>query len=350
MPRKDLSSNSAAAPGEGEPEAAPDKPAKVSTPSPSPSKVDKVAVATKHPGVFMETAEMEKETGKKLPVGIELKEMSPQDRKGKAPSSSSHPQGSPDRARGHRGAGEAMEVDKEKEEEGAQEAKKEPEEEKAAEVSSSEVEVSVGNSTSPPGKESRVTRGSRRSTRRAEKRPPRDEEADAAVKEEVAANSGATTTEGETSEAESEASVARAGGGGGGDNDSVASGSTLTTRSSSRNKGKDLTVTAAALGGGEAASVPSSNEGEVKKGSSSVASGKVKATKNRGGNLNGAKGKSRRHIFKKSVSNLFLLLVMWLITEAAFCYSFQASKAPASVARTVTSNRVFENVGVVVLN
>ncbi len=39
------------------------------------NKVDKVAVATKHPGVFVETSELEKETGKKLPVGIELKEV-----------------------------------------------------------------------------------------------------------------------------------------------------------------------------------------------------------------------------------------------------------------------------------
>ena len=37
-------------------------------------KVDKVSVAIKHPGVFMETAELEKETGQKLKVGISQEE------------------------------------------------------------------------------------------------------------------------------------------------------------------------------------------------------------------------------------------------------------------------------------
>ena len=42
----------------------------------SPSKVDKVAVATKHPGVFMETVEMVAETGETgLPSGIKLEEV-----------------------------------------------------------------------------------------------------------------------------------------------------------------------------------------------------------------------------------------------------------------------------------
>lgn len=38
---------------------------------PKASGVDKVAVATKHPGVFVQTSELEAETGTKLPTGIQ---------------------------------------------------------------------------------------------------------------------------------------------------------------------------------------------------------------------------------------------------------------------------------------
>ena len=219
------------------------------SPKGSPVKVDKVAVATKHPGVFMTTQEVEKETGKTgLPRGIPLGKREDSSQGTEEPVDEEEQQQEPPDETGD-----------------GKSSKPAPKETlssnalAAGEIEMAAGEVKVEDATPAPSV------ATRRSNRRA-----KQEEV------EVKPSSPLPLPAGDVSEeADSECSEARD------DEESVDSGGSVTTRSSGRRKG----------------------EGAEAKAASSKKTRNGKASRARGeGKGQTAKGKGRRVIFKKSVS------------------------------------------------
>eukprot|EP00094_Tigriopus_californicus_P009218 TCALIF_08887-PA protein Name:"Similar to GATAD1 GATA zinc finger domain-containing protein 1 (Homo sapiens)" AED:0.01 eAED:0.01 QI:298/1/0.66/1/1/1/3/0/406 len=264
----------------------------------SPGKVDKVAVAVRHPGVFMETEDLEKEIGQKLEKGVVPEAI---DVKSTLKSVASHPvdpSTSPDQEIDQPHAGEEVKVE-DGSEDLAQKVKAEPEYQPAKadeDVIGEEIEI-AGKSTPAKTRSSISTRRSKKleeQSRPAPLKPAMSVESHRETPMEDTVPSGeglervksSSLLDDDHSEVDSIGSEIRD------DSESVASGSTLTTRSSNRRK-RD----------------PAANL--TKK-------AKLRAAhKNKSASLSG-KGKSRRFIFKKS-----------------------SIRAPTSVARALTSDRVF---------
>lgn len=255
----------------------------------SPGKVDKVAVAVRHPGVFMETEDLEKEIGQKLekgvvPEAIEIKSahklitpklVDPPHDQGKEVVQSQAP--------------EDPKIEKDPAEE---EVKLEPQEsstQKHDEVVGEEIEIAE-KSTPTKTRSSISTRRSKKleeQSRPAPLKPTMSVESNREnpmedhdqSEEGLERVKSLSILNDDHSEADSMGSEIRD------DTESVASGSTLTTRSSNRRK-RDPTANL------------------TKK-------AKLRAAqKNKSANLNG-KGKSRRFIFKKSVSYFVFFSHTW---------------------------------------